>query len=494
MYYLSELNPSDGPTRGRPPPASRGALPDWWESLAAGNARGFDACGWLKLAAHFKGSIFLTFQLLLKTSPLMTLMFPQMPTMQISLGLQLLVLKTRPGWASLLGNSDALAQLRTSASRSPRTVCRKRRFFGRALLKLGAPWVLSFDLERSPDQDLLDSKLRSKIKSLIVAAIGMAPPGGSFSRAVTPSVRSARFPRGYPWLKGLMRAKVTEGNQHADWCLRLIDLSEAAGMSWWLDQPDTSWMWRLSGFRRFRAPDSQRVWRADLCYFGTPWRKRTKVACSCELAGARCFCRCRLPHIQLRGRCRASGRTLTAVAQPYPKAFAETLALDVGREVGWCDRRKPLDIPGCARCAHGRIGEAAHPGPRRARQRREGDLQSRLLQSSATLAYEAQLWEDFVGWCSSRLSDCLLVFSLCPVLAAMALRAYGNHCFGAGGTLSGFRHTIIAAQRRVLGCKPFLHLAWEMVSRWEALEPPVHRCPLPAPIVKAMAFLADAWE
>eukprot|EP00439_Symbiodinium_sp_Y106_P000413 s5058_g1.t1 len=76
----------------------------------------------------------------------------------------------------------------------------------------------------------------------------------------------------------------------------------------------------------------------------------------------------------------------------------------------------------------------------------------------------------------------------------MALRAYGNHCFAAGKTLSGFRHTIIAAQRRLLGCKPFLHLAWELVTRWETLEPPVHRCPVPEPIVKAVAFLAHSWQ
>ena len=32
-----------------------------------------------------------------------------------------------------------------------------------------------------------------------------------------------------------------------------------------------------------------------------------------------------------------------------------------------------------------------------------------------------------------------------------------------------------------------------MVTRWEALEPPVHRCPIPEPILKAMVFLANAW-
>eukprot|EP00439_Symbiodinium_sp_Y106_P042431 s1427_g5.t1 len=317
----------------------------------------------------------------------------------------------------------------------------------------------------------------------------MAPPCCSFSSAVTPRARSSRFPRGLPWLSG---AKVLEGNSHADWCRKLIGLCEKANVSWWLEQPDTSMMWRLREFRRFRAPDSGRVCRADFCYFGTAWRKRTRVACSNELAGRRHFCRCLAPHVVLRGRKPVTNESWTAVAQPYPKEFARALAKGVAREVGWCSSRRRLDIPGCARCICSRIGEASKPGPRRARRHREGDLESRPIQSSTTLIYEARLWDDFLAWCASRLSDSLLVLSLCPVLVAMALRAYGNHCFSSGRTLSGFRHTIVAAQRRVLGCKPFLHLAWEMVTRWEALEPPAHRCPVPEPVVKAMAFLAEA--
>ena len=33
-----------------------------------------------------------------------------------------------------------------------------------------------------------------------------------------------------------------------------------------------------------------------------------------------------------------------------------------------------------------------------------------------------------------------------------------------------------------------------MVATWEALEPPVHRCPIPEPLVKAMVFLAMSWQ
>ena len=43
LYFLSELNPSDGPTRGRDPPKASGPLPDWWCSLLAGNYDEFDS-------------------------------------------------------------------------------------------------------------------------------------------------------------------------------------------------------------------------------------------------------------------------------------------------------------------------------------------------------------------------------------------------------------------------------------------------------------------
>ena len=56
----------------------------------------------------------------------------------------------------------------------------------------------------------------------------------------------------------------------------------------------------------------------------------------------------------------------------------------------------------------------------------------RALQTNTTLVYEAKPWDDFVGWCSSVVSDPQSCFSLFPLLAAMALRAYGDWCFTTG--------------------------------------------------------------
>eukprot|EP00439_Symbiodinium_sp_Y106_P044345 s5974_g5.t1 len=311
----------------------------------------------------------------------------------------------------------------------------------RALLKHGAPWVISFDSARSPDEVLVDPERRAVVESLIsgglVAVVSLSPPASSFSRAVTPAVRSRRFPLGVPWLRGEMQANVTRGNDVAAWCSKIVQLCEAHGVEWWLDHPDTSWLWQLRCLKEFASPASPRVWRCDLCFFGAPWRK-------------------------LRGRSSFGGGAWTALSQPHPKGFFEALAIAAARARKWTEAGGKLQLP---------------------------------LQTTTTLHYEARLWEEFLKWCSSSVSDPSSCFSLCPLLAAMALRAFGDWCFTAGHTLSSYRHTIIAVQRRVLGSKPYLGVAWEMVSRWENLEPPVHRCPLPAcePILKAMCLLSSLW-
>ena len=44
--------------------------------------------------------------------------------------------------------------------------------------------------------------------------VGSAVIYSSFSKAVTPQVRSPRFPRGIPWIRHSMRSRVADGNNH----------------------------------------------------------------------------------------------------------------------------------------------------------------------------------------------------------------------------------------------------------------------------------------
>ena len=127
-------------------------------------------------------------------------------------------------------------------------------------------------------------------------------------------------------------------------------------------------------------------------------------------------------------------------------------------------------------------GEAKHPGPRRpaARQQRVGpDLEAQPLLSGICRALGNRAWSSFIVWLSSSVSfSPPEVFSRAPALLAMALRAYGNWLYKNGGTLHELRHAILAAQRKFLQLKPLCGIVWELVSRWEYLEPPVHRVPI----------------
>ena len=158
-----------------------------------------------------------------------------------------------------------------------------------------------------------------------------------------------------------------------------------------------------------------------------PWRKRTRVACNLELAGERHFCQRSEPHVVLRGRSIVHKMSWTAVAQPYPRGFAEALAAGASRRAGWESSRGKMNLVACAHCGSRRIGEAKNPRLRRRRVPRLGSLEAKLLQTEATLHYEDKLWKDSLSWCSSCLSDPLSLFLLCrPLLAAMAFRTFGD--------------------------------------------------------------------
>ncbi len=51
---------------------------------------------------------------------------------------------------------------------------------------------------------------------------------------------------------------------------------------------------------------------------------------------------------------------------------------------------------------------------------------------------------------------------------------------------------VLTSQRRAPTMRPYVQLCWELASRWENMEPVVHRVPIPLPIVQAM--VAVAWN
>ena len=98
--------------------------------------------------------------------------------------------------------------------------------FAKAASRLGAPWVLTIDINDGPHCDLLNSDLRDRIAMLLSNGVAMhfsaAPICSSFSRAVTPAVRSKAEPLGVKGMSAIMRLKVSEGNSHGSFLARLL--------------------------------------------------------------------------------------------------------------------------------------------------------------------------------------------------------------------------------------------------------------------------------
>ena len=362
-----------------------------------------------------------------------------------------------------------------------------RKGVARQMIAFGAPWVMTIDYDHGPGQDLLDPILRQKIVRLIelggVMSLGAAPICSSFSVAVTPPVRSSKHPRGIKGLRPSMRKKVSEGNSHNDYMADLLALCEQRRVAYWVENRDTSWWWRQRRWRKFRSTLSKGVFRCCFCRFGTGWKKPTRVATNTALGGMTMWCTCSSRHTLLRGTHPTKRIPWTLVAQPYPRGFSRMLAAALCAEVGWCAAGK-LDISGCARTGTMRIGEAAHPGPRR-HVPRDGTLENMPLQRAQTLAMEARLLEAFLQWCNSFFVDggASSIFDTVPQFLASALRCYGDLQYQNGGALSNLRHLLLAAQRWKPGVKPFMSMPWEIVERWEAISPVKHRSPVPEVVV-----------
>ena len=383
--------------------------------------------------------------------------------------------------------------------------------FGRALIRVGSPWVLSLTPALAPDlspySSLAEQLLQLCADGDLFACLSFNLVGETLSVAWQPAIRSSQNPVGKPHLPQGVFDRVVRDNRLARVVSGVVgSLQASPSVAFWVLAPDSSFLWSLPGFEAFASPRSTSVCRVDFCRFGARWRRRTRVACNTDLAGSQAFCRCTSPHLRLRGRTLAPALGWTVRGSSAPKGLVLDLALSVARKLSWVDsprhasrsaiRPCPLQaLPlasAIARSANARLGEAANPGPRKPQQRNRAlDLESQPLLGKQTLSLGNKGWSEFLSWSVSRLSfDPLDLFSRSAPLLAMALRAYGNWLYCSGGSLYSLRHTLLAAQRMYVELRPYSRLVWELISRWERAEPPQHRTPVPEPVLKAIVSYA----
>lgn len=144
------------------------------------------------------------------------------------------------------------------------------------------------------------------------------------------------------------------------------------------------------------------------------------------------------------------------------------------------------------------MGEAKNPGPRpRANYqgRTSGALDAVELIRPETQIIGNKQWDAFQSWLSSYLNeDAKLNLWVVPGLMGQLLAAYGKHMYESGKALFNFRHLVVFAQREHPGLRGHMQRPWEVISRWEELEPVEHRRPIPCAMLQAMVSLAVFWN
>ena len=287
------------------------------------------------------------------------------------------------------------------------------------------------------------------------------------------------------------------GNRQVLFVIKLVKACLASHTKFWVENPDLSWMWRLDKELSWNFLEGELAgeFRCDFCRFGTQWRKRTRFKTDLTIAGQTCFCKCTAPHLKLRGKCPRTGLNMTKLAEPYPRQLSKMLAGAVLSDLGYLGENRSLNVNKCARCGPGRIGEASNPGPRRGVDRSGlQHLSTVELLEPATRAIRSRMIEDFYSWVSSEFGEGFGDRARrVPLLFVQLLIGFGHFCFEANLPLHYFRQLLAHVQREMIGLRPYMSPAWDLVSRWEFCEPVQHRPPLPEPVARAMAAVAIGW-
>ena len=370
------------------------------------------------------------------------------------------------------------------------------RGFAKAALRLGCPWVLVVDVKDGPQCDLLRDDVRVKIEMLVkhhvFVHISAAPVCASMSRAITPAVRTKAHPRGIPGLSPDMRRKVQEGNSFSLWLSSIVALAIAMSIPYWVENPDLSFLWGLKEWRKLGAHIMQNSYRLDFCRFSAPWRKRTRIFTDSSLRGRRDFCDGSHTHVILRGKQRGTGINMTHLAEAYPRGLCTVLAWHACKA---CNYLAGQSCPPGFK--HRRIGEAQNPGPRpkKTSVRDPSTLDSVELVRAETSALGERLFSKFWQWLVMNLGEeWARNLFLVPGLMGYMLSAYGRNLYARGDALYSFRHLMVFMQRKHPGFKGFLQPGWDLVNRWEELEPIEHRRPIPAALLRAMVSLSLLWQ
>ena len=332
--------------------------------------------------------------------------------------------------------SDVFADLRSALSSGPGwlDLFSGSRGLAREVARAAPWWVLCYDILHGFDEDLLNLEVQREIFFLLAEGafrgFSAGPVCSSFSAAITPAWRTSEFPEGVPWLTPVQRGKVQSGNEMLSFILNLSAESERLGLLYLIENPLNSWFWKQTAWRSWERDSATTIASLEL-------RGKSPLG-----SGAT-------------GNCKGSG-------------FAAPGTIGI-----WF-------YEGATRSTRSR-------GPNGLKPTRGASVfcwPRLLLRTAEPLQGSGSL-------------------TLCGVLSA-AGRVSVRRCGpaldrrGSGLPLSGkplqhYRQLLALAQRKAPLVRPHIRQAWEMLTRWERLEPTKHRPPMPEAILEAMCSLALAW-
>ena len=404
------------------------------------------------------------------------------------------------------------------------------REFAQSVIRSGAPWVVHFDMK-----DIHDPSASREIEELIssssISCALLSPDCGTFSRAITPPVRSTAEPSGMQHMAPGMFRKVRKGNAENRFCHRVVSLCVKVGVRFILGNPQTSFFWFQRRFAKllrkgldFSKSGCFRFSSVDCCRVGTPYRKRMGFLTDLAVMPERLLCACKNKHLHLRG-AGPGGKSLSDSFGHYPKGLqlllAEVCSFSCGYSTmpaGWSpdasvrhrnasrgSRRKFDAI--CSDHNHAFahavwtfnlttfvllaiLPVVAAPRPRRARRSLESFQTVRRV-TPATTRRESESVSIFEGWLSDKGISCGIdALARDPWALDRLVVCFGEWLYSEDWPYYRLVYLITSLQKTHAWMRSRFAGSWDFCRVWIELEPPEHRRPVSSMLVRAIVSVA----
>ena len=158
------------------------------------------------------------------------------------------------------------------------------------------------------------------------------------------SSHKKKLPWGIDKMSQKKQQKFQLGNDHAEWLSRVIQLCRQHKIRFWVENPDSSFLWFLPCWEALGARDTNSCFRLDYCVCGCPWRKRTRFFTDLHLKGQHSFCTRDHKHLRLVGWSRLHRKAWTRVAQVYPRRLVQWVSFAVLSDAGLLPGRKKSQL------------------------------------------------------------------------------------------------------------------------------------------------------